>query len=485
MTRLHIKSKQRSKPLDTNHPSEHAVDTASLPKKQHASKIHKPAKHQESKEDTTSAEKISTPNSSLASSAEATAILRLPEELASFLVKLGGLLLQFGSPVYRIEEVLSITAREFGCQCEVFAVPTGLWLSVEHKGDPYVPPVVRLIRVYGWEVDLERLEHLDIIFNRVIDRTLSFSQAQQALEELAVPSPDHPLWRKLLVTGGICGTSAFFFGGRWNEVFVGTFLGFLVVFLMMSVRNHHQTRLLIDFLVGCTTGIVVWIATFLFPDLLRKPMMLAGIVMLVPGMTLTVGLGELAHKQLVSGGARLLHAAMVWVSMVLGLAVAIQIESWWTQGTVVLGLQTPGTSHPLWLTGIITTLAGLAFADIFFVPKKYMIWAIGSCLVAWLASHFATLFLTSSPLAAFGSALTLGLYANTLTRITQKPGQIFLLPGLILLVPGTVGFLGFERFLVGDVAQGALLFFNAVMNAGGLIIGLILASATISPRKLL
>ena len=79
----------------------------------------------------------------------------------------------------------------------------------------------------------------------------------------------------------------------------------------------------------------------------------------------------------------------------------------------------------------------------------------------------------------------LGLYANTLTRLTGRPNQIFLLPGLFLLVPGTVGFLGFERFLNGDANQGVLFAFATIMNGGALITGLIVANAALSPRKLL
>ncbi len=406
--------------------------------------------------------------------------------LADFLVRLGGALLQYGSPVHRIEEVLNLTAQHYDHTCEVFAVPTGLWLSISPAKKETHEPVIRLVRVYNWSVDLDKLQQLDSLFNLVITRSTSLPKALVRLKKITHTSTTYPLWRELLVTGSICGSAALFFGGQRGEVLISVILGLLIVGLFRFVQRKQQTRLLIDFLVGLLTGLVVWGATTVQPDLLRKPMILAGIIVIVPGMTLTVGLGELVHRQLVSGGARLLQAAMVFISMILGLSIAIKLESWSLGGKpVVLGLAEAGVSHPLWLTGLVACLAGLAFADLFNVPNKYRVWAAFSCLVAWVVSTAAASILTSGPLAAFGGAFGLGLYANTLTRLTGSPNQIFLLPGLFLLVPGTVGFLGFERFLNGDANQGVLFAFATIMNGGALITGLIVANAALSPRKLL
>ena len=95
------------------------------------------------------------------------------------------------------------------------------------------------------------------------------------------------------------------------------------------------------------------------------------------------------------------------------------------------------------------------------------------------------MYLASGAMASFAGALGLGLYANLLARITHRPSQIFLLPGLILLVPGTMSFMGFEEFLKGDPIKGSVYLFETFLNAGALIIGLMLASGALPPRKLL
>ncbi len=211
-------------------------------------------------------------------------------------------------------------------------------------------------------------------------------------------------------------------------------------------------------------------------------MILAGIILIVPGMTLTVALGELAHRHLVSGGARLLHAVMVMMSMILGVAVMLLAEEW---SGVVSPEGGTAVAHPLWFGATVALVAGLCFSVLFTVPKGSVLLSAVSCVVAWLGWVLTERYFIPGAMASFSGAVGLGLYANALARATDRPSQIFLLPGLILLVPGTLGFLGFEEFIKGEAALGTIYLFNTMMNAAALIVGLVLANSLLSPRKLL
>ena len=57
-------------------------------------------------------------------------------------------------------------------------------------------------------------------------------------------------------------------------------------------------------------------------------------------------------------------------------------------------------------------------------------------------------------LAAFLGAMAVCLVGNALARFTERPAQLFILPGLILLVPGSFGFLSLEAFLRGEFLGG-------------------------------
>ena len=402
------------------------------------------------------------------------------DALSNFLVKLGALLLKYGAPTQRIESVLRAAAKAHHHSCEVFAVPTGLWVSLLRQAEHR--PAVRLIRVYGWETDLRRLLLLDGVFNAVASGELNLTAAMDRLEEIDTSSTRYKSLITILAGVCTCGAAAFLFGGGLRESCVGAFLGFAGGVIGQIGARVARIKLLVDFLIGVLTGVVVWGAMVLQPDLIRRPMLLAGIVVVVPGMTLTVGLGELAHKQLVSGGARLLHAGMVLVSMVLGITVVVLFEHW-TGVALPAGGQVE--VHSFWVQAVSAVIAGTAFAVLFSVPKGSWFLAILSCPLAWLGSVGTELYLASGAMASFVGALILGLYANWMARLTDRPGQIFLLPGLILLVPGTMSFLGLGEFLRGDALKGAAYLFETLLNAGALTIGLVLASVALPPRKLL
>ena len=69
--------------------------------------------------------------------------------------------------------------------------------------------------------------------------------------------------------------------------------------------------------------------------------------------------------------------------------------------------------------------------------------------------------------------------------MTQRPSQLFLLPGLVLLVPGSFGFLSLERFLRGDFVEGAAKGFEMFLIAGALVTGLLVANVVLPARKIL
>src|SRR5687768_3002491 len=113
----------------------------------------------------------SPPEEMLAEPAETTQTTTLsPTELVEYLVDIGSNLLSHGCPTHRLEELIRKIAENEGCQADAFAVPTGLWMSLRAPGHD---PIVRMVRVSDWGVDLSRLVEVDRIFNDVLDRKLS------------------------------------------------------------------------------------------------------------------------------------------------------------------------------------------------------------------------------------------------------------------------------------------------------------------------
>jgi uncharacterized membrane protein YjjB (DUF3815 family) len=214
----------------------------------------------------------------------------------------------------------------------------------------------------------------------------------------------------------------------------------------------------------------------------REVVVLAVVIPLVPGMALTSGLSELAHKNLVSGASRLMEAFMVFLSMIVGIAGVIAIER-------LLGLSVgPAPPRPIgfaWPFQALALLAAsLGFGVIFSVPPRMLWTAVLSGVVAWTATALGAMVLPPT-FAAFLAALSVCLYANLAARISQRPAQTFLLPGLVLLVPGSFGFLSLEAFLRGEYLGGAAKGFEMFLVGGAIVIGILVATVLLPARKIL
>ena len=71
------------------------------------------------------------------------------ETLADYLVEIGGTLVSYGCPSYRLEEVIRVVADLEGFTAQAFAIPTGLFVSVQRIGasGPHAAPILRMVRV--------------------------------------------------------------------------------------------------------------------------------------------------------------------------------------------------------------------------------------------------------------------------------------------------------------------------------------------------
>jgi uncharacterized membrane protein YjjP (DUF1212 family) len=403
------------------------------------------------------------------------------ERLADFLANAGRQLLTYACPAHRLEETLTDLAKRFGCVAEVFCVPSGLWLSVARPGDS-APPVVRLARVGRWSMNLDRLAALDELFDDVAAGRVDLDTAEDTLMALvARPRP----WRQSheWAAGAAAGAAAVvLYGGRWAEAVMGAGLGLALAVLSTLVAAQHHARHLGPFVFGALSASTAWLAASISPELATQPLVVAGLIQFVPGTTLTVGLSELVQKNIVSGTGRLLDAMMVLLSMVFGVMLVVGLAQ-------AMGVHTDFLARrriepvPLAALALGMLAAGASFAVIARVPRRWLVLALGGCLVAGASIEASRVYFPEVALCTFFGALATGLYANACARWTRRPAQLFLVPGMVLLVPGMFGFMSFGRLFTGDIEAGAAGAFQTLMVGAALATGIVAANTTLPPRK--
>lgn len=405
------------------------------------------------------------------------------DDIAEYLSGVGTTLMSYGCSTHRTENVVQLIAQIEGYSADAFALPTGFWLSVWRRDSP---PVVRMTRVYESSLDLDRLSVVDQVFNDVIDRTITLQEARKIIRDVEKRPPPYSRILSWLAAAAAAGASAVFFRGRLAEVGVAALGGLLLYAASRVLSNRPEVKLLENFIGGLIAACLAWGATTLNPHLSREVIVLSVVILLVPGMTLTTGLSELANRNLVAGGARLMQALMVFLSILIGIAGPIAIERAFhlRPAHQIVASATSRDTSAIWIQVLALLASAFAFSVVFAVPRRYLLAAVMSGALGWIVTGQAALYLPGS-LAAFAAALTVSLYANACARATKRPTQVFLMPGMVLLVPGSFGFLSLESFLRGEFLGGASKGFEMFMIAGSIVIGTLLANVMLPSRKAL
>ncbi len=401
-----------------------------------------------------------------------------PHLMLDYLIELGAGLMSSGCPTHRLEELLTTVAAHEGFRCDVFALPTGLVVSIRTpEGEP---GVVSMVRVKDWGTDLEKLLDYDTLLNQVSDRKISVADARQKLRVMQHRKAAWPGWVQIIAGMGASAGAAVSFGGTVTDFLFAGIGGLMVRTLTYQARTVPGMRFLENFIGGLMAGLLAWTTTLVWPTHSRDVMVLSIVIPLLPGMMVTTGLSELTSKNLVSGTARLMDAAVTLLSLILGIALVLTIESklGMRPSAVVRGA---AAGVPWQVLALLVT--GLSFGVILLVPKKLLPLAMLSCGVVWSAQALFRQW--PGPQAAFLTAMALSVSANVYARFKSRPAQLFLLPGLLLLVPGSFGFRSLDAVLRGNYTAGASQLVDMFFTAGALVMGLLVSNVVVPPKKIL
>jgi uncharacterized membrane protein YjjP (DUF1212 family) len=411
---------------------------------------------------------------------------RSREQLADYLLDIGATLASFGCPSYRLEDVIRMVAEVEGYRAEPFALPTGLFLRVvpkERGADP-VPEVHRMTRLSDWGVDLDRLTLVDEIFNDVAYRRSTIEQARARIREI-VKRP--PLWSPALVwaaTTVAAGAAAVFFRGGLVEVLVASIVGSVIGGSRVLTDRRPAHRLLSEFMGGLFAAVCAWLATRVWPGAAPEVIVLAGAISLFPGMTFTTGLAEVAQKNLVSGGARLMESAVTLLLILFGVALVAGLQK--VTGAALPTAEVARAGLGLPYQALALVVSSIAFGITFQVPRRYMWTALVSGATGYAATALAVRYLPEAPhVAAFCAALAVCVLSNILARVMDKPAQLFQLPGMILLVPGSFGYVSLGQLLAKKAEAGVQEGFMMALVGAALVIGVLVANVVAPARKLL
>jgi uncharacterized membrane protein YjjP (DUF1212 family) len=399
-----------------------------------------------------------------------------PEQFAArvkFLVRLARGLHVNGMASHQIEDALEFASATLGITSQFFALPTVIlaeFLTPEERS-------TGLIRVDPGEVNLEKLVEIDDVLKDLASGEDRLGKAAARLEAIEAAPPRYGFGVVVLAHSLIAGCSARFFGGGLADVAISMALGTIPALLGLLVRvRRHFARVH----VALSAVVVSFLALLMLRwlgNVSTYDVTLSSLIVLLPGLSLTLAMSEYSAQGLVAGSANLMRAGMTFVELAFGVAIGRAVAE--RLFAIPEGIP---SSLPAWTEAVALLVAPPCFAVLFRARPREMFPILVTGVLGFVAVRFAAS--AVEPLiAGIVGAFVVGAVSNLWARRSDHPDTVTALPGILLLVPGSVGFEGLYNLLARQVEGGIEAVFRMALIGVSIVAGLLFASVVVPARR--
>jgi uncharacterized membrane protein YjjP (DUF1212 family) len=381
---------------------------------------------------------------------------------------------EYGTSFVRLKDFMSQLPQLFGFHGAMLIASPFFIFEFWRQGDPQ-PTRVTVQQSTG-SFDLAKLSELGILVNDLTAGKVTVDQGTSRLEEIDSESP--PYTQTIVALGyAICGAGfAVLLSATWRDVLFAALLSLVIYAITVTAGRSQWLANRLNFTAAFTASILANLLALLFPGSDAFTVSLCAVIVLVPGLALTLGTGELASKIILPGIARLIDAILVTFALVVGNALgASLVNALWT-----LPPPDAALDRPVWITFLAVILLMLGLVFVFEVRRADIGWVILGGGIAYVGMLIGNQF--GNWQGSFLGALLLGLYTSFFNSRLQRPGSVVMLPGIMILVPGVAAYFGLNTLQTSGIIGALPAVWGVLVQIIAILGGLFIA-ASILPQK--
>jgi uncharacterized membrane protein YjjP (DUF1212 family) len=256
------------------------------------------------------------------------------QQCSKLALETGRIILQSGGATNMVESMMHSVCHGLGFpQCESFVTPTGIFLCISDEDNDLI---TRIKRIDNRRIDLGKITevcHIVSLLNSdnsaSIDPELSkreyFSRELDRIDAQSL----YPAWVTNLSGAATSGFFCLLFGGAWNEFAVAFLIGFLVsasfkYISRLPVNNFLLNAIAAALIVLLAKSMDIWV-----PYIRLDTIIIGGIMILVPGLSITNAIRDTMSGDLVSGTARGVEALIITIGIVAGSGAMLKLWELW------------------------------------------------------------------------------------------------------------------------------------------------------------
>jgi uncharacterized membrane protein YjjP (DUF1212 family) len=379
-----------------------------------------------------------------------------------------------GYPTAELEERVLALAGALGLDdAQVSVTPTHVDVSVGAL------PAQRTyaLRVRPASVDLDGIARLDDLVHGVVSGQLDPSSAIARLDGEHAAPLRRP-WPLVVAAYALAGSALTpVLGGGSSEAIaaaiVGLVVGLIAVVSLRFVRADPIAAPIAAVGASFSATALAQLGLDASPDLVT----LAALVTFLPGMTLTIGMRELATEHLQSGVANTASALVQLLGLVFGVEIGRSIAVTWF-GAV--GQTAPSPAFGAWHLAAALA-AGLAFTLTLRARYRDAYLMCAATVLAIVANELgASVF--GKEASAFFAALVIGLAGALVATLLRRSPLVFIVPGVLMLVPGSAGYNSVLELVTDQTITGITAGFDTFVTAISIAYGLMVSAVVVPSR---
>ena len=220
----------------------------------------------------------------------------------------GQTLLANGGEVFRVQQTMEIMAASLGVQdFHVYVLTNGIFASAHLPGGESVSLVRHVPTV---SVHLGRVEAVNELSRELAAGKLGVVEAEQKLAAARALPRVTPRREVLACIAGSAGF-AYLFGGTLADVPVAAVAGLLEALVCLHFGRHSINRMFTDIVAAFCCTVWAIAVQAVVPAVSANAAIIGALMVLTPGVALTMGVRDILNGDYLSGSIRLLDALLI------------------------------------------------------------------------------------------------------------------------------------------------------------------------------
>ncbi|MBT4793472.1 MAG: threonine/serine exporter family protein [Halobacteriovoraceae bacterium] len=386
---------------------------------------------------------------------------------------LGSAFHQYGTNAQRLEASLNHLTKSLGLNGNFFSTPTYLTISINSGEDQ----ITRHIRSVPTDINLEKLQDIDTLAEKIIKGSISHDEATLQLKELEQRKPSYHSIITLLAFSLTSMSLSVIFGGNLIDAMVSFFIGSIVGIIGILKGSYTKISDSFEFLASFFVSMLSCLVFHYIVEFDYQNVIISSLIVIIPGITVTIAMNELASHHLVSGTARFMGSMIGLLKISFGVFLAAQTNLLLFSN--IVSPQSAGISP--WFIIPAMLITSVTFTIIFCAKKSDYIWVLLSGILTFGSLKLLNQ-IFSDVLSLFMAAFMIGIFSNLFSKLRNRPSLITLLPGIIFLVPGSLGIKGLNLIFNHNIIEGINTSIQMFILSITIVTGLLIANIFLSPR---